>query len=239
MVSTRQTTNKVHIFDTHTMEWRNPTTVGQSPAPRSGHKAFIFRDSMYICGGSHSPDFDMWRLNLSTLRWTSVPFQGDLGNCPPGIMQHNVCLVGEKLLVWGGRVIRARSELDQERHAENLFTYNLRSSEWQCQVWSGGYMPAGVMDRGVLSLTEKYANFSANVEGESKVVYAFFGSQRSGNVEETVEAIDRLSLEDQRWESIPILGSETPTSRAEVATLYLPEYQASVVWGGFLEGNSD
>lgn len=45
--------NEVYILNLNSQKWKNARTTGIKPVPRSNHSAVIYRDSVYIFGGSN------------------------------------------------------------------------------------------------------------------------------------------------------------------------------------------
>eukprot|EP01123_Difflugia_compressa_P005271 TRINITY_DN1692_c1_g2_i2.p1 TRINITY_DN1692_c1_g2~~TRINITY_DN1692_c1_g2_i2.p1 ORF type:complete len:274 (+),score=53.45 TRINITY_DN1692_c1_g2_i2:79-822(+) len=98
----------LHVFDTLTHTWRQPTVIGISPPPRIGCTGAVIGDTLYIYGGG---DYDkankrytrlfteIWCLHLREWRWEHIPACGDI----PTIMDFlDAFVVGHHLVIEGG-----------------------------------------------------------------------------------------------------------------------------------------
>ncbi|CAI5525594.1 unnamed protein product [Closterium sp. Naga37s-1] len=260
--------NDLHIFDTYKSEWLLVHIPGLRPAARAGHRAVVHGDCMYVCGGGHSTDFDMWRLDLVTMDWEPVPAAPGLpagstddeseqrsdehpanlagqelasrGQAPPGLVQHSVCVVDGRLLVWGGFVV-GRPPLERHANRQHLYEFDFETGEWRRDTWQGDYLPKAYQDRGV-GTCAGVASCREGGRSESVEIMSFFGSRktlvpRSGLImDESTATVDRLLLGERRWQPVPLLGPRVPAARSEAAFLSLPDYTATLCVGGYYEG---
>ncbi|CAI7853479.1 unnamed protein product [Closterium sp. NIES-54] len=260
--------NDLHIFDTYKSEWLLVHIPGLRPAARAGHRAVVHGDCMYVCGGGHSTDFDMWRLDLVTMDWEPVPAAPGLpagttddeseqrsdehpanlagqelasrGQAPPGLVQHSVCVVDGRLLVWGGFVV-GRPPLERHANRQHLYEFDFETGEWRRDTWQGDYLPKAYQDRGV-GTCAGVASCREGGRSESVEIMSFFGSRktlvpRSGLImDESTATVDRLLLGERRWQPVPLLGPRVPAARSEAAFLSLPDYAATLCVGGYYEG---
>ncbi|KAI9249529.1 hypothetical protein BY458DRAFT_483136 [Sporodiniella umbellata] len=93
--------NDVHIFDSKTLTWHQPSISGSLSA-RYLHSATIYKDKLYIYGGFAKTSEctfvldEMSILDLKSMSWTSIH------NMPPRY-NHSATLVGNKMYIYAGK----------------------------------------------------------------------------------------------------------------------------------------
>jgi hypothetical protein len=101
--------NDVYFLDTaDSCQWYRLSLPDDAtrPDPRSAHQAWIWNGSMYILGGERSSPAghkfrvlnDLWRLDLSALRWHALELAGG----PSPRSGHRVAVVGDRAVLYGG-----------------------------------------------------------------------------------------------------------------------------------------
>ena len=95
--------NDLWSFDPEGRSWRRLRATGDAPTPRRDHCACVINSSeMVVFGGFDGTRNvnDCYTLNLQTLRWSRVRFEGDL---PRPRRQHTMVQVDrDNLVVCGG-----------------------------------------------------------------------------------------------------------------------------------------
>ncbi|KIZ00809.1 Kelch domain-containing protein 4 [Monoraphidium neglectum] len=105
------TTGKVHVnadlyrFDVDKAKWTR-VKAPSSPSPRCAHQAVVYKGCMYVFGGEFSSPNqerfmhfrDLWRLDLSTHEWDSLPTRGG----PSARSGHRMALHKNKAILFGG-----------------------------------------------------------------------------------------------------------------------------------------
>lgn len=97
--------NDLYVFNVDKEIWTRYDSSNRPP-PRSSHAAVVHRNMMYIFGGEFSnPSLsqyrhynDLWRLDLTDMGWERIEIRGG----PSRRSGHRMCVVGSKLLVFGG-----------------------------------------------------------------------------------------------------------------------------------------
>jgi hypothetical protein len=99
----------VHVFDTISHTWSQPSIVGDVPPPRIGCTAVVLNDTMYLYGGGdynseekkyRKMHTEMWTLDLKKWQWT---FLDNAGGALPKISDFlNSFVVGNHIIVGGG-----------------------------------------------------------------------------------------------------------------------------------------
>mmetsp|Transcript_14214 Transcript_14214/g.23511 ORF Transcript_14214/g.23511 Transcript_14214/m.23511 type:complete len:545 (+) Transcript_14214:139-1773(+) len=84
--------------------WHRPAVSGALPPTRRGHSAtFVPPSTLLVFGGNDGDLFynDLWKLDLERYRWTRCENVG--GPWPTSRRGHTATLVGNRLVVFGGR----------------------------------------------------------------------------------------------------------------------------------------
>jgi N-acetylneuraminic acid mutarotase len=98
----------IHVFDTVTNTWSQPTTQGEAPPSRIGAVGTVVRNKMFLYGGgsydkivkAYTRTFpEIWTLNLDTWTWELEQFSG----VPPSVCDFlSVFNLGNHLFIDGG-----------------------------------------------------------------------------------------------------------------------------------------
>ena len=95
---------------------------GDVPAPRSGHSAVIYSDSMFVFGGKDNDNNrlnDIWEFNFSTYQWTYIPALDP----PLPRSGHSANIYKDYMIVFGG-IYEVTKELD------DMYLFDIRSKRW-------------------------------------------------------------------------------------------------------------
>lgn len=118
--------------------WTKVPHVTKWPPPRHGHTAVVVGEEMIVFGG-HSTDAkgrrflnDVWALNLSEWTWRQLISPSPAA--PPGRSWHSCAAVDAGILVFGGFVMKARSE----DYFDDLWVLNLKTGVWTSLFASKG-----------------------------------------------------------------------------------------------------
>ncbi|XP_072173191.1 uncharacterized protein [Diadema setosum] len=121
------------------LKWVHRDIHGKPPSPRQGHAACVVGDVAYLFGGIRSVDWpkrgtyffrDMHQLHLhKRMQWEKVRQSGDI---PKGRYGHHMCVIGQKIFLFGGK-----HELQADRCLSGLHVYNVEKKTWDQQQTSG------------------------------------------------------------------------------------------------------
>jgi N-acetylneuraminic acid mutarotase len=98
----------VHVFDTKTLTWFQPSVTGTTPPSRIGCTAIVLKDKMYIYGGGDynreqrkyiKMYYEMWTLDLLAWRWEYLEVKGEVPKISDFL---NSFAVGNHIVVGGG-----------------------------------------------------------------------------------------------------------------------------------------
>ncbi|XP_077523931.1 kelch domain-containing protein 3-like [Amblyomma americanum] len=96
--------NILYRFDTASVTWLRPRTLGETPAAREGHSACVVGSRMYVFGGVEEDDVrlsqDVHVLDLDTMKWHLLVTRGA---SPEWRSFHSAVAIGHCIYVWGGR----------------------------------------------------------------------------------------------------------------------------------------
>ena len=104
---------------------RNPRSAW--PQARHGHSAATYGDAMIIYGGlvSNGVSDELWVLHFANVTWILLkPDQRAAVALPPPLFGHTATVVGDKMLVLGGRNLGSGGFVQQE------YWFHLPSSTW-------------------------------------------------------------------------------------------------------------
>lgn len=111
-------------FNITSKAWRCVETTGNSPGPREGHVAVVYKDCMYVFGGKGAHgvvDNKLYRLDLSSFEWQIVKVKG-LKPCARDAAAG--VLYKGKIYIHGG------SQKPFE-YLNDLWCYSLESKRWK------------------------------------------------------------------------------------------------------------
>ena len=113
----------VWSLDTRDWRWQRMQTTGRTLA-RNGHCSVVWRDAMYVIGGSDEdgPSAALLRLDLSSWAWSELKTSGDEVE---GRELHAVALEEEAGRLW---LVGGRSECGV---LNSVYTLQLSSGEWR------------------------------------------------------------------------------------------------------------
>jgi hypothetical protein len=95
--------NDLHVFDTDTEQWAQPSCEGAIPAARWGHTANVVADTKLVVMGGWNGTWllgDTLLFDCETLTWSKLSIAG---RAPAARAHHSCTLVGTRLYVFGGR----------------------------------------------------------------------------------------------------------------------------------------
>lgn len=99
--------NETFLFNVEKKTWTRFDSSTRPP-PRSGHAACTYKNFMFVFGGefgnpslrSYRHYRDLWRLDLTDMAWEKMDLRGG----PSSRSGHRMCVVKNKLVVFGGYV---------------------------------------------------------------------------------------------------------------------------------------
>lgn len=95
--------NDLRSYDLITHRWQEIRYTGEGPQPIYLHSACVYKDEMWIFGGSIGKDSNqLYRYKFQTSTWTRVlPNQAN-PTVPPPRYGHAACVLGDSMIVTGG-----------------------------------------------------------------------------------------------------------------------------------------
>lgn len=95
--------NDLWKFSTATLLWEEIKSTGYRPEPRSFHAAVSVGKRLVVCGGrsitnEHFGDFHIY--DHETKQWLQPEMVQ--ANSPPSMGMHSLCVVGDKIILYGG-----------------------------------------------------------------------------------------------------------------------------------------
>lgn len=99
--------NETFVYNVEKKTWTRYDSSTRPP-PRSGHAACMYKNFMFVFGGefgnpslrSYRHYRDLWRLDLTDMSWERMDLRGG----PSSRSGHRLCVVKNKLVVFGGYV---------------------------------------------------------------------------------------------------------------------------------------
>jgi hypothetical protein len=122
-------TNSMLAVNIEKNEWWSLTVEGAQPAPRRGHSAVVFGDSMFVfggCGANSEVYHDLWRFSLTSLTWTKMTSSGDVPSPRFFAASDNL---ERHLYVYGGT--------DGQKDLADFYVCNLETGKWTAMELSG------------------------------------------------------------------------------------------------------
>ena len=105
-----------------TPTWQLVRPTGPAPARRTGHSAVVYRDRLYIFGGTDGNYHynDTWCFDLATQTWTELKC---VGYIPAPREGHAACMVDDIMYIFGGRGVDGNDLGD-------LASFKISSHRW-------------------------------------------------------------------------------------------------------------
>lgn len=127
---------KLHIFDTASLVWSEPETLGTPPSPRHGHIIIAVGSRIFIHGGMAGDKIynDMFALDTGPMKWEKVQNKGDI---PPGIAAHAAVVLNGHIYVFGGMTADGASNL--------MYRFDTENNYWTKMKFEGD-LPASRLD---------------------------------------------------------------------------------------------
>lgn len=127
---------KLYIFDTASLTWSQPETLGIPPPARQGHIIIAAGSKIWIHGGMAGDIFynDMFSLDTGPMKWEKVQTKGDI---PPGVAAHSAVVLNHNIYVFGGMTVHGASNL--------MYRFNTDSNSWIKMKFEGD-LPASRLD---------------------------------------------------------------------------------------------
>ncbi|OMJ68853.1 hypothetical protein SteCoe_33574 [Stentor coeruleus] len=114
--------SNVYTFNLNSEKWKQAQT-SRGPEGRSNHSAVIYKDHMYVFGGTNEEGeklSDFWKLDLRTNHWEDIKGKGDV---PSGRSGHSAVIFKDVMIVFGGMK-------DITKETNDMYSYNFESQEW-------------------------------------------------------------------------------------------------------------
>lgn len=114
--------NTVYSLNLSSEKWKQAHT-SKGPEGRSNHSAVIYKDHMYIFGGTSDEGeklSDLWKLDLRTYAWEELKPHGDI---PSGRSGHSAVVYSDVMIVFGGMK-------DITKETNDMYSYNFETNTW-------------------------------------------------------------------------------------------------------------
>ncbi|XP_027055709.1 kelch domain-containing protein 3 isoform X1 [Pocillopora verrucosa] len=112
--------SSVRVFDTVKNCWFKLNTSGNVPIGRRSHSAVAYGKHVYVFGGYNGIEKkhygEVFSLDTDTNVWTKLDISGH-GPCPR--RRHCCCLIGTRLMIFGGTSPAAGEPADDEYHLQD------------------------------------------------------------------------------------------------------------------------
>jgi len=163
----------VHVFDTCSRSWSQPSVVGDIPPSRIGCTAVVLKDTLYLYGGAdynieerkyRKMYSEMWTLDLKKWQWTYLDTAG--GALPKISDFLNSFVVGNHIIIGGG-------------WSSNPYAFDTISRNWSLLTNS---------DNSTVN------NYDSSAVQIGKHVY-YFGGYQNNNVKHNLNALDMGHLD--------------------------------------------
>lgn len=127
---------KLHIFDTASLTWSQPETLGTPPPARHGHIIVAVGSRILIHGGMAGEKFynDMFVLDTGPMKWEKIQTKGDI---PPGVAAHSAIALKQSIYIFGGMTADGASNL--------MYRFNTDTKSWTRMKFDGD-LPASRLD---------------------------------------------------------------------------------------------
>ena len=105
------------------LSWSKIETNGTAPAPRSGHSAVIYNQSMYIFGGLGEYRYnDMFKFDFQTQTWSEIKANNE-EKLPSKRCKHSACIYQNMMYIFGG--------WDSSGKLNDMYRYVFDRNEWE------------------------------------------------------------------------------------------------------------
>ena len=114
--------SSVYTLNLASEKWKQAQT-SRGPEGRSNQSAVIYKDHMYIFGGTSEEGeklCDLWKLDLRTYHWEQVDCSGEV---PSGRSGHSAVLYGDVMIVFGGMK-------DITKETNDMYSYHFDTGNW-------------------------------------------------------------------------------------------------------------
>jgi len=109
------------------LSWSSPTTSGEPPSPRRGHRAVVCAETTMLIIGGYGEGL-LHALTIDEWVWASVPVRGPEQQMPWQYALFGCAMVRDCLLCFGGHEIFDEADADgfvRARHSNNLHAIDL------------------------------------------------------------------------------------------------------------------
>jgi len=174
--------------DSLKLRWRILETKGAKDLSRAYHRAHIYKNKMFVFGGSNgstSPCNNLWSLDLWTDIWTECSLQQDI----PGRMGHASVLYKNKIFIFGGK-----TESHRNISSEDFLSIDLERMKWSFIKQTIDKPPTRIF---------------ASLEENNGKIYLFGGNSPEGNYSNTFFSFD---IDKNKWQKMATENSITPRS---------------------------
>ncbi|XP_007907715.2 rab9 effector protein with kelch motifs isoform X1 [Callorhinchus milii] len=123
---------QLHVFDTTSLSWSQPSTEGKSPTPRHGHVMVAVGSKLFVHGGLAGVKFlnDMYSLNTVTMKWEKLKVKGDV---PAGCAAHSSVSLGKYIYIFGG--------MDTTGALNSMYKYHIERRCWMLLKFDSSLPP--------------------------------------------------------------------------------------------------
>lgn len=114
--------SNVYTLNLASEKWKQAQT-SKGPEGRSNHTAVIFKDHMYVFGGTNDEGEklrDFWKLDMRTYHWEEVIGQGEV---PSGRSGHSCVIYNDVMIIFGGMK-------DITKETNDMYSYQFENNTW-------------------------------------------------------------------------------------------------------------